>query len=87
MLLERAQHISETVREIIDIEPVVADQTGQAVAQRVMQVCGRQNVYFPTGMVWRVSQRDRAIFLKFDGRNHRELPINRVFRGSGFTAW
>ncbi|MBS8646927.1 DNA-binding protein, partial [Escherichia coli] len=31
LLVELAQHTSETVREIIDIEPEVADQIGQAV--------------------------------------------------------
>ena len=46
LLVELAQHTSETVREIIDIEPEVADQIGQAVANRMMQVWGGQNVYF-----------------------------------------
>ncbi|MCN1890813.1 DNA-binding protein [Escherichia coli] len=68
-----AQHTSETVREIIDIEPAIADQIGQAVANRMMQVWGGQNVYFPMGMVWKVSQRDREIFREFNGRNHHEL--------------
>ncbi|STD22484.1 DNA-binding protein rdgB [Enterobacter asburiae] len=49
LLVELAQHTSETVREIIDIEPAVADQIGQAVANRMMQVWGGQNVYFPMG--------------------------------------
>ncbi|MEN1655852.1 Mor transcription activator family protein, partial [Pseudomonas aeruginosa] len=31
------------------------------------------NVYFPMGMVWKVSQRDREIFREFNGRNHHEL--------------
>ena len=73
LLVELAQHTSETVREIIDIEPAVADQIGQAVANRMMQVWGGQNVYFPMGMVWKVSQRDREIFQEFDGRNYHEL--------------
>ncbi|WP_330166238.1 Mor transcription activator family protein, partial [Escherichia coli] len=34
---------------------------------------GGQNVYFPMGMVWKVSQRDREIFREFNGRNHHEL--------------
>ncbi len=38
-----------------------------------MQVWGGQNVYFPMGMVWKVSQRDREIFREFNGRNHHEL--------------
>ncbi|MCK0906774.1 DNA-binding protein, partial [Escherichia coli] len=29
LLVELAQHTSETVREIIDIEPAIADQIGQ----------------------------------------------------------
>ncbi|EMW2841666.1 DNA-binding protein, partial [Yersinia enterocolitica] len=62
-----------TVREIIEIDIAVADQIGEAVANRMMQVWGGQNVYFPMGMVWKVSQRDREIFLEFDGRNHHEL--------------
>ncbi|HFI2258486.1 TPA: Mor transcription activator family protein, partial [Escherichia coli] len=73
LLVELAQHTSETVREIIDIEPATADQIGQAVANRMMQVWGGQNVYFPMGMVWKVSQRDREIFREFNGRNHHEL--------------
>lgn len=40
---------------------------------RMMQVWGGQNVYFPMGMVWKVSQRDREIFREFNGRNHHEL--------------
>ncbi|EPO7318464.1 Mor transcription activator family protein, partial [Escherichia coli] len=40
LLVELAQHTSETVREIIDIEPAIADQIGQAVANRMMQVWG-----------------------------------------------
>ncbi|EBT6969480.1 DNA-binding protein [Salmonella enterica subsp. enterica serovar Poona] len=73
LLVELAQHTSETIREIIDIEPAIADQIGQATANRMMQVWGGQNVYFPMGMVWKVSQRDREIFHEFDGRNHHEL--------------
>ncbi len=73
LTVELAQHTSETVREIIDIEPAIADQIGQAVANRMMQVWGGQNVYFPMGMVWKVSQRDREIFREFNGRNHHEL--------------
>lgn len=73
LLVELAQHTATTVREIIEIDIAVADQIGEAVANRMMQVWGGQNVYFPMGMVWKVSQRDREIFLEFDGRNHHEL--------------
>ena len=73
LLVELAQHTADTVREIIEIESALADQIGEAVANRMMQVWGGQNVYFPMGMVWKVSQRDRDIFQEFNGRNHHEL--------------
>jgi Mor family transcriptional regulator len=87
LLVELAQHTSETVREIIDIEPAVADQIGQAVANRMMQVWGGQNVYFPMGMVWKVSQRDRKSSWSLTGATITNWPVNLVFRYSGFTAW
>lgn len=87
LLVELAQHTSETVREIIDIEPAVADQIGQAVANRMMQVWGGQNVYFPMGMVWKVSQRDREIFRSLTDATITNWPANSVFHYSGFTAW
>ena len=73
LLVELAQHTSETVREIIDIEPAVADQIGQAVANRMMQVWGGQNVYFPMGLSYRLSRRDREIYDEFNGTNHSDL--------------
>ena len=85
--MELAQHTSETVREIIDIEPAIADQIGQAVANRMMQVWGGQNVYFPMGMVWKVSQRDREIFRSLTDATTTNWPCNLVFRFSGSTAW
>ncbi len=87
LLVELAQHTSGTVREIIDIEPEVADQIGQAVANRMMQVWGGQNVYFPMGMVWKVSQRDREIFRSLTDATTTNWPANLVFRFSGSTAW
>lgn len=87
LLVELAQHTSETVREIIDIEPAIADQIGQAVANRMMQVWGGQNVYFPMGMVWKVSQRDREIFRSLTDATTTNWPASLVFRFSGSTAW
>ncbi|CAM3726463.1 Mor transcription activator family protein [Xenorhabdus thuongxuanensis] len=73
LLIELAQHTASTVSEIINVDPVLAEQIGEAVANRMMQVWGGQNVYFPMGMVWKVSLRDREIFNKFNGKNHHEL--------------
>lgn len=73
LLVELAQYTAITVRKIIEIDATVAEQIGEAVADCMMQAWGGQNVYFPMGMVWKVSQRDREIFQEFDGRNHYEL--------------
>ncbi|NPE59253.1 DNA-binding protein [Dickeya dadantii] len=74
LLIELAQHTAITAREVVDtISPEVAEQIGEAVASKMMQVWGGQNVYFPMGMAWKVSQRDRQIFTAFNGHNHHEL--------------
>lgn len=73
LLVELAQHTTKIISEIMEITPALAEQIGEAVANRMMQVWGGQNVYFPMGMVWKVSMRDREIFNAFNGRNHHEL--------------
>ncbi|MEC5344643.1 Mor transcription activator family protein [Brenneria populi] len=73
LLVELAQHTASTIKEVVEIDTAIADQIGEAVANRMMQVWGGQNVYFPMGMAWKVSQRDLEIFHEFNGRNHHEL--------------
>lgn len=87
LLVELAQHTSETVREIIDIEPEVADQIGQAVANRMMQVWGGQNVYFRWAWYGRsVSATGKSSGSLTDATT-TNWPANLVFRFSGSTAW
>ncbi|RLM25347.1 DNA-binding protein [Brenneria alni] len=73
LLVELAQHTACIIKEVVEIDTTIADQIGEAVANRMMQVWGGQNVYFPMGMAWKVSQRDLEIFHEFNGRNHHEL--------------
>ncbi|OSM95595.1 MULTISPECIES: Mor transcription activator family protein [Lonsdalea] len=73
LLVELAQHTANILHEAVDIDTRTADQIGEAVASHMMQVWGGQNVYFPMGMAWRVSQRDQEIFSNFNGKNHHEL--------------
>jgi Mor family transcriptional regulator len=73
LLVELAQHTALTVRQIIDVDPHVATQIGEAVACQMMTVWGGQNVYFPMGLIWKASRRDREIFADFNGHNHHEL--------------
>ena len=85
LLVELAQHTSETVREIIDIEPEVADQIGQAVANRMMQA-GKT---FISRWAWygrSVSATGKSSGSLTDATT-TNWPANLVFRFSGSTAW
>ncbi|MCV9878833.1 Mor transcription activator family protein [Brenneria izbisi] len=73
LLVELAQHTASTIKQVVEIDTAIADQIGEAVANRMMQIWGGQNVYFPMGMAWKVNQRDLEIFREFNGRNHHEL--------------
>ncbi|MDR5610759.1 MULTISPECIES: Mor transcription activator family protein [unclassified Arsenophonus] len=73
LLVELAEHTAQIVRQIIDVDPAVASQIGDAVASQMMAEWGGQNIYFPMGLMWKINQRDREIFADFNGHNHRAL--------------
>lgn len=73
LLVELAQHTASTIKEVVEIDTAIAEQIGEAVANRMMQVWGGQSVYFPMGTLWLISQRDHDIFNDFNGRNHHDL--------------
>ncbi|WP_290605682.1 Mor transcription activator family protein [Arsenophonus sp. ENCA] len=58
---------------VLDVDPTVASQIGDAVANQMMPAWGGQNLYFPMGLMWKINQRDREIFADFNGHNHRAL--------------
>ena len=73
LLIELAQHVASIIKEVLEIDPAIADQIGEAAASRMMRVWGGQSVYLPMGVTWKASQRDREMFREFNGRNHHDL--------------
>ena len=59
--------------EIAGQDAEKADQIGQEIAQRMAVHWGGQNIYFPMGLSYKLSQRDRLIYDEFNGSNHSEL--------------
>jgi Mor family transcriptional regulator len=50
-----------------------AEQLGREIADRMAGHWGGQNIYFPMGLSYKLSQRDQAIYNEFNGINHSEL--------------
>ena len=73
LLSDLATHAAETMVELLEIDPELAQQAGMELANRMTVVWGGQNIYFPMGMSYKLSQRDRQIFEDFTGANHSDL--------------
>lgn len=73
LLSDLATHAAETMVELLEIDPELAQQAGMELANRMTVVWGGQNIYFPMGISYKVSQRDRQIFSEFTGNNHSDL--------------
>ncbi|KVN33328.1 DNA-binding protein [Burkholderia pyrrocinia] len=73
LLVDLAQHVAHTLTELADIGKDQAEQLGREIADRMAAHWGGQNIYFPMGVSYRLSQRDRQIFDEFRGDNHAEL--------------
>ncbi|KWZ43775.1 DNA-binding protein [Burkholderia savannae] len=73
LLVDLAQHVAHTLTELANIDAVQAEQLGREIADRMAMHWGGQNIYFPMGASYRLSQRDRQIFDEFRGDNHGEL--------------
>ena len=73
LLVDMAQHVSSALTELLGIESEKAEHVGQEIANRMAGHWGGQNIYFPMGLSYKLSQRDRQIFDDFTGANHSEL--------------
>lgn len=73
LLSDLAAHTATTLVELLKIDPEQANQAGMELANRMAGVWGGQNIYFPMGLSYKLSQRDLEIFSKFNGTNHSEL--------------
>jgi Mor family transcriptional regulator len=73
LLLDLAQHIANALTELAGMDQDQAEQLGREIADRMAAHWGGQNIYFPMGLSFRLSQRDRAIYHEFNGHNHSDL--------------
>ena len=73
LLVDMAQHVSSALTELLGIASDKAEHVGQEIANRMAAHWGGQNIYFPMGLSYKLSQRDRLIYDEFNGSNHSEL--------------
>jgi Mor family transcriptional regulator len=73
LLVDLAAHCASALRDTTDLDKDKADQVGREIAERMASHWGGQNVYFPMGLSYKLSQRDRQIFEDFNGTNHSDL--------------
>ncbi|MDF0606666.1 DNA-binding protein [Neisseriaceae bacterium TC5R-5] len=73
LLVDLAQHVAVILAESLGLDEVKAEQVGRDIANRMAAHWGGQNIYFPMGLSYKLSQRDRQIYDEFNGTNHSDL--------------
>ncbi|WP_432719889.1 DNA-binding protein [Jeongeupia wiesaeckerbachi] len=73
LLVDLALHTAAALVELAGVEGARAEQLGREVADRMAGHWGGQNIYFPMGLSYKLSQRDRSIYDKFNGTNQSDL--------------
>lgn len=73
LLVDLAEQCSVALRETVGLDRDKAEQVGREIADRMASHWGGQNIYFPMGLSYKLSQRDRQIYDEFTGANHSEL--------------
>jgi Mor family transcriptional regulator len=73
LLVDLAAQCAVTLHEIAGLDKDKAEQVGREIAERMATHWGGQNVYFPMGLSYKLSQRDRQIYDDFTGDNHSDL--------------
>ncbi len=73
LLVDLAEQCSVALRETAGLDKDKAEQVGREIADRMASHWGGQNIYFPMGLSYKLSQRDRQIYDDFTGANHSEL--------------
>lgn len=73
LLVDLAQNVAATLAELLGLDQEKAEQTGREIADRMAAHWGGQNIYFPMGLSYKLSQRDQQIYDEFTGANHSDL--------------
>lgn len=73
LLVDLADQCAQALVEISLLDKDKAADVGRQIADRMAAHWGGQNIYFPMGMSYRLSRRDRQIYDDFTGDNHADL--------------
>jgi Mor family transcriptional regulator len=73
LLVDLAENVAQGLIELLKVDSEVAEHAGREIANRMAAHWGGQNIYFPMGLTYKLSQRDHQIFEEFNGQNHSEL--------------
>lgn len=73
LLVDLANQCGKVIAESLNVDPDKAFQVGKEVAEHMAKHWGGSGIYFPMGMTYKLSQRDRQIYSEFKGNNHFEL--------------
>ena len=73
LLVNLADHVADSAKDVLGISNATAEHLGQEVAIRVSQVWGGQLIYFPSGTQLKCAKTHVKIFDAFNGRNHDEV--------------
>ncbi len=73
LLADLADHVTAVLVELAHLEQIEAKAIATEIANRMASHWGGQNVYFPMGLSYKLSQRDRQIYDEFDGHNQSAL--------------
>jgi Mor family transcriptional regulator len=73
LLIDLAAQSAAALQEVLGIDPDRAEQAGRVIADRMSANWAGQSIYFPKGLSYRLSLRDRKLFADFNGVNHNDL--------------
>jgi len=73
LLVDMAQHVSICLVELLAVDKDKADHVSQEIANRMAAHWGGQNIYFPMGLSYKLTQRDQQIYDEFTGDNQSDL--------------
>lgn len=73
LLVDLIDKTAEVLQQQAGLAPETARVCAEAVACRMRQEWGGQQVYFPKGTAVDISSRDLDLYAEFNGHNHEQL--------------
>lgn len=73
LLRDMTDKIKLALSELCRLDDDKAGEIATLIVDRMAADWGGQNIYFPMGLVYKLSKRDRQIYDDFNGANHADL--------------